>query len=148
VSKIATPETLPDPKKGESEAVKARTSARDLRAKLWSYYQTNFGMHLSKDRLRDPHPREVSAGKAEWILYIEIPLGDGYRPIIEWRTAAIIQTIELAEDRIDFECIGTNLQAMQYLAKHIPLAEKLKIQQFAGMPTTCLTRGWMNSKRG
>jgi predicted GNAT superfamily acetyltransferase len=121
-----SPETLPDPKKGESEAVKARTSARDLRAKLWSYYQTNFGMHLSKDRLRDPHPREVSAGKAEWILYIEIPLGDGYRPIIEWRTAAIIQTIELAEDRIDFECIGTNLQAMQYLAKHIPLAQKIE----------------------
>lgn len=119
-------ETLPTEKEARTEASRGRSLARRLRHLLQKYYQSNFGMHPIEDRHRDPHPSEVTAGRAEWMLYIEIPIGDGYKPIIVWRAVAIKRAIEIAENRIDFECIGTNVEAMQYLVKHIPLAEQIE----------------------
>lgn len=118
--------TLPSEKDVRSEASKGRSLARRLRNLLQKYYQSHYGMGPIEDRHRDPHPSEVTARRAEWILYIEIPLGDGYKPVIEWRTTAIKRAIEVVQDRIDFERIGSNVEAMQYLVKRIPLATRIE----------------------
>lgn len=110
----------------EKRAVKVRTLANKLRDKLFAYYQRNFGMPARTHAHLDPPLGEVSAGRAERIVYIEIPEGEGWKPVIQWRTRAIKKSIEPLGDRVDFECIGTNLDAMQYLAKHIPLTEKIE----------------------
>ncbi len=123
-----THKTLPNPKakESESEAAKARSSARDLRAKLLEYYKTKFEMLPHSHTRRDPHPREVKAGRAEWVLYIEIPKARGWKPIIEFRTRAITQSVETHADRFEVERIGTNIDAMKYLATHIPLAIRIE----------------------
>ena len=121
-----TPASRPKGNDAEKLAVKVRTLADKLRDKLFAYYRRNFGMFPQTDSQPELPQSEVSAGRAERIVYIEIPEGEGWKPIIRWRTRAIKKLTEPAGDRVDFECIGTNLEAMQYLAKHIPLAEKIE----------------------
>ncbi len=123
-----TYKTLPNPKakENESEAAKARSSARDLRVKLFEYYKSKFGMLPHAHMRRDPHPHEVKAGRAEWVVYIEIPKSRGWKPIIEFRTRIITHAAETHLDRADLECVGTNVDAMKYLAKHFPLATRIE----------------------
>lgn len=121
-----SPATIPKDTEGERRAVKARTFADKLRDKLPKYYRNKFGMPTLDLEELDPKPSEVSAGRAEWIIYIEIPEGKGWKPIIQWRTRSIRKPIEPAGDRVDFECMGSNLKAMEYLARHIPLAEQIE----------------------
>ncbi len=130
-----SPATIPKDIAGERKAVKARTFADKLRDKLPEYYRNKFGMPTRDLTRLDPKPSEVSAGRAEWIIYIEIPEGKGWKPIIEWRTSVINKPIAVAENTVDFECVGTNLEAMQYLAKHIPLARRVEDTAIRWDPT-------------
>lgn len=119
-------DTIPEGTDGEKKAVKARTIADRLRPKLNEYYQSRFGIPPRDVAHLDPLPSEVSAGRAQWIVYIEIPEGKGWKPIIEWRARTISRPIEPAEKSIDFEPVGTNADAMKYLEKHVPLARRIE----------------------
>jgi len=80
-----TPASRPKGDEAEKRAVKVRTLADKLRDKLFAYYRRNFGMFPQIDAQADPPQSEVSAGRAERIVYIEIPEGEGWKPIIRWR---------------------------------------------------------------
>ncbi len=121
-----TPANRPKGDDAEKRAVKVRTLANKLRDKLFRYYQRNFGLFPRTEAQNDPPLSEVRAGRAERIVYIEIPEGEGWKPVIQWRTRAIKKSIEPGGDKVDFECVGTNVEAMQYLVKRIPLATRIE----------------------
>lgn len=121
-----TPASRPKGDDAEKRAVKVRTLADKLRDKLFAYYQRNFGIPPRTHAHLDPPQSEVSAGRAERIVYVEIPDGEGWKPFIQWRTRAIKKSTEPVERGIDFEKLGTNADGMQYLAKHIPYATRIE----------------------
>lgn len=121
-----TPASRPAGKEAEKLAAKVRPWAVSLRDELLAYYLHNFGIPPRTQAHLDPPQSEVSAGRAERIVYIEIPKGEGWKPFIIWRTRAIKKATSSSDDWINFESVGTNFVAMKYLVEHIPLASRVE----------------------
>lgn len=121
-----TPASRPKGNDAEKLAVQVRTLADKLRDKLFAYYQRNFGIPPRTHAHLDPPQSEVIAGRAERIVYIEIPEGEGWKPVIQWRTRAIKKSMELVGDRVDFKLIGTNVEALHYLAENLHLTKQIE----------------------
>lgn len=119
-------DALPKETEREQKAAKVRPLADKLRDKLDDYYLSRFGIPPLTAAYSDPPESEVTAGRAEWIVYIAIPERKGWKPVIQLRARAITKPIDHSGERVDFEPVGTNIDAMRYLAKHLPLTIKIE----------------------
>jgi len=126
-----------EPKKYTRELSRIRTNLFvKLQKKLFGYYQQDLDARFHPLTHPDLPPRQ---GKTDWVLHIEFPKDEDrtsqykpkWKPVTEFRTREEINTAAPHTGRYYLERIGTNEDAMEYLADQISRKNLVKIEDTA-----------------